>query len=457
MNFYRQCGLLTASCVLLLTASLFAAEPANTITYNGKAYYINGINVPWNQFGSDAGSHYQWGALYDSSFFTSFFKGCKDYGVNCVRLWIHCDGRSTPEFDATGSVTGLDTNFLSNLDDIFKIAAENNVMIMPCLWSFDMTKDFTAAAGKYAGMHSDLIKDSLKTVSYVNNALVPMVKHLANTCNLFAYEIINEPEWSIKGPGTTVQLVSDKEMVRFCGMIAEAIHANSTKMVTVGSACLKWSSPRQGPAESHYWSDSSFQAAYKKTGAYLDFYQIHYYDWMYNPDWGYDPFQTGRSPAYWKLDKPALIGESPGIAGKYTVSQMVNAAFTNGYAGIMPWSFNAKDGFGDWESIKKELKTFRDAHPALVDFTCGVSGVKYSASQSKQNVQALEYLIHSDSFDKNSTMTVFNMQGRAVWAGRTAGWPGWANKNLSFKGIYLCQITNGKHGNYYEGKINIYR
>ncbi|HEX2956676.1 MAG TPA: hypothetical protein VHO70_07585, partial [Chitinispirillaceae bacterium] len=362
---------LTAFILSLLLQDVFASAPAGTITFNGKNYYINGINVPWNAFGSDAGTHYQWGALYDRSFFTSLFQQCQQYGVNCVRLWIHCDGRTSPEFSEDGSVTGLDTNFLSNLEEIFSIAAQNNVMVMPCLWSFDMTKDFTASAGKYAGLHADLIKDSLKTASYVTSALIPMVKKFANTCNLFAWEIINEPEWSISGPGTTVQLVNAQEMVRFCGMIAEAIHANSSKMVTVGSACLKWHSTKIGPAEVHYWNDSSFAAAYNKPGAKLDFYQIHYYDWMYNQDWGYDPFQATKTPAYWKLDKPALIGENPGVAGKYTLKEMVENAYANGYAGVMPWSYDSVDQYGSWSSCKDELKSFHDKHASMIDFSCG--------------------------------------------------------------------------------------
>ncbi len=357
-------------CVQLLQES-FASTPANTIPFNGKNYYINGINVPWNAFGSDAGVHYQWGALYERSFFTTLFEQCKLYGVNCVRLWIHCDGRTSPEFDDNGSVTGLDTNFLSNLEEIFSIGAQNNVMVMPCLWSFDMTKDFTGSAGKYAGLHADLIKDSSKTASYITNALIPMVKKFANTCNLLAWEIINEPEWSISGPGTTVQLVSAKEMLRFCGMISEAIHANSSKMVTVGSACLKWHSTKIGPAEVHYWNDSSFAAAYNKPGAKLDFYQIHYYDWMYNPDWGYDPFQATKTPSYWKLDKPTLIGENPGVAGKYTLKEMIENAYTNGYAGIMPWSYDSVDQYGSWSGCKDELKAFHDKHASMIDFSCG--------------------------------------------------------------------------------------
>ncbi len=279
-------------------------------------------------------------------------------------------------------------------------------MIMPCLWSFDMTKDFTASAGKYAGLHADLIKDSLKTVSYINNALIPMVKRFANTCNLFAWEIINEPEWSISGPGTTVQLVSAKEMIRFCGMIAEAIHANSSKMVTVGSACLKWNSTRIGPAEVHYWNDSSFAAAYNKPGAKLDFYQIHYYDWMYNPDWGYDPFQETKTPSYWKLDKPTLIGENPGVAGKYTLKQMIENAYTNGYAGIMPWSYDSVDQYGSWNGCKNDLKEFHDKHASIIDFTCGSSGVNYNKS------------IHNkQDYDLNeaTSVTVFDISGKKLF------------------------------------------
>jgi hypothetical protein len=421
-------------CAIILFTAVgiaFSAQPANTLTYNGKSYYINGINVPWNSFGSDLGTHYQWGALYSPSFFTTFFQSCKSYGVNCVRLWIHCDGRTSPKFDDNGSVTGLDTNFLSNFDDLLRIARDNNIMVMPCLWSFDMTKDFTSTAGKYAGKHADLIQDTAKTRSYINNALVPMVKHLANTCNLFAWEIINEPEWSISGPGTTTQLVGAQEMVRFCAMIAEAIHANSNKMVTVGSACLKWSSPRQPPAVANYWSDSSFKSVYNKPLAFLDFYEIHYYDWMFNADWGYDPFQSTKTPAYWMLDKPTIVGESPGMAGQYTVKQMVDDAFTNGYAGIMPWSYNANDGVGTWADCNNELKAFRDAHAALVDFTCGTNAIIVDSRKPSPALMPTETI---------GKVLVFDIQGKLVWSGTPGEWDRYRRATL--KGVLFMQWYN---------------
>jgi hypothetical protein len=431
-----------AACLFFAAVSV-SAQPANTIHLNGKDYYINGINVPWNKFGSDVGTHYEWGALYSPSFFTMFFQACQNYGVNCVRLWIHCDGRTSPEFDNNGNVTGQDTNFFSNFDDIFRIAAANNVMIQPCLWSFDMTKDFTSTAGKYAGLHASLIQDTNKTRSYINNALIPMVKRYANTCNLFAWEIINEPEWSISGPGNTVQLVSDAEMERFCAMIAEAIHLNSGKMVTVGSACLKWCSSNQPPAAANYWCDSSFQAVYKKPKAFLDFYEIHYYDWMFNADWGYDPFQALKTPAYWKLDKPTIIGECPAQAGDYTVQQMVDSAFAHGYAGIMPWSYNANDGVGSWDACKNQLKAFHDSHAQLIDFQCSAATLKSDNNGAIPRQWIFADCIGDRPLPSGTVVKIYTIQGKLVWS-RQAGAVSEVAKRFSLKGMFCYQIIDGK-------------
>jgi hypothetical protein len=123
-----------------------------------------------------------------------------------------------------------------------------------------------------------------------------MVQRFADTPNLLAWEIINEPEWSVSGPGYTTYLVTKTEMRRFCGMIAAAVHANSDTMVTIGAAALKWNSNTMPPAEGNWWSDAALQAAFPSSDAYLDFYQVHYYDWMYNPSWGYALRRTRLSP-----------------------------------------------------------------------------------------------------------------------------------------------------------------
>jgi hypothetical protein len=91
------------------------------------------------------------------------------------------------------------------------------------------------------------------------------------------------------------------------------IHNHSKKYVTLGSACLKWNSD-VSPAVGNKWSDKSLRDASGKSNAQLDFYQIHYYDWMYPY---YDPYSKER--AYWRLDKVTLIGET-GNTGHYSYS-----------------------------------------------------------------------------------------------------------------------------------------
>ncbi|MCU0415777.1 MAG: glycoside hydrolase family 5 protein [Cytophagaceae bacterium] len=338
------------------------------IQYEGKPFFINGINVAWNNFGGDIGNHTLWGSNYDPIWFDSLFSRCRQYGINCVRLWIHTDGRATPEFSPDGYVTGVDADFYSNFDHIFLLAKNHGILIMPCLWSFDMCKDERATAGKYAGAHHDLIQDSTKTQSYIDKVLVPMVKRYDNQCNLLAWEIINEPEWAIDRPMDTIwtyktdKTVALYEMQRFTAMIAAAIHKNSSKMVTTGSAALKYNSD-VAPAVGNFWSDAALQASYPDTAAYVDFYQIHYYDYM-NASHS-DPFDLNYPLSYWQLDKPCLIGEQPGNLTRdtlYTNEEKVQHAYTNQYAGHMFWSYNGYDGIGAFDDFKMACKTFYETH-----------------------------------------------------------------------------------------------
>ncbi|MFC1462994.1 S8 family serine peptidase, partial [Verrucomicrobiota bacterium] len=321
---------------------------------------VNGVNVAWNQFGGDAGTHPWWGANYDPAWFEAFFTHCEENSINCARLWIHCDGRASPEFDASGYVTGLDTNFLSDLEDIFARAADHGIAVMPCLWSFDMVVNRTNEAGPYAGIHTDLIADSAKTMSYITNALIPIVERFADTPNLYAWDIINEPEWC-GYPWLNVN--SQANIQRFCAMIAAAIHDNCAQQVTVGSASLRYSSDIS-PADGNWWSDTQLQAQYADPNAYLDFYQIHYFNWMYPSGW--DPFHLARPVTDWGLDKRVLIGECPATNSiYYTVGEMLENAYGNGYEGLMFWSYTDPNFTGEWSTVTAELRSAADAHAGL--------------------------------------------------------------------------------------------
>jgi hypothetical protein len=434
-----------------LFISLLLISPfcfSQTINFNGEEYFLNGANVPWNSFGTDVGTHYQWGALYDSIWFENMFADCQSYGINCLRLWIHCDGRSSPEFDANGNVSGLDNNFFDDFDDILQKAENHNIMIIPCLWSFDMANDNTSSAGMYAGVHTDLIADTVKTRTYINNALIPMVQRYADACNLLAWEVINEPEWcmEINGGGGTDYTVSITQMQRFVGMIAEAIHTNSSKMVTVGSASLKWNSDTYSATthcEGNFWSDSEIQNAYYKPLALLDFYQIHYYDWMHSP-YIYDPFNLSYPTSYWQLDKPTIIGEVGAIDEDYTTEQMLSNAFANSFSGVLFWSINANDGHGSFSDFNNETLQFRNNHIDIVDFSCNTTSIQESIYRKNESIHTtiVNNMLSVSNIKKGSKLFIFNVKAETILIKTLEKSYEQINLNHLPSGIYLMSIIN---------------
>lgn len=436
---------------VFIIALFFILAPlarSQSIWYEGQSYHINGINIPWNSFGSDVGTHYQWGAFYDSSWFENTFSEFEKYKLNCARLWIHCDGRTSPEFTDSGAVWGLDSNFFSNLDDIFLRAEKHHMMLIPCLWSFDMTKDYRSTAGQYAGWHADLIRDTTKIKTYIKNVLIPMVQRYTNQCNLLAWEIINEPEWSmaIPGGGKTIQQVKDYEMQRFVGMQAAAIHEYSTKMVTLGSASIKWNSDAitsKTPVVGNYWSDSALQLAYPHALAYLDFYQIHYYDWMY--DLNYDPFDLSYPLSFWKLDKAVLIGES-GNSWAYTVQEMIDNGYSNKYGGILYWSYAANDGYGSWDDCKSELNNFSTLHEDSISFmACDSTSSVKLIKRIKDGIGIYTYQNQIKIEHKNYTYwEIVNFAGQRMAKGEINKNAGETFISLSNfpSGLYIFRVNN---------------
>ncbi len=441
-------------CVFILTVSITTKLSAQLINYEGKDYFINGLNIPWHLYSQDFGTHYQLGAQYDSTWFENAFAQYENYGINCARFWLHTDGATSPEFDSSGFVSGLDSNFFSNLDDLFNRALKHHIMLIPSIWDFSITNN-DYALGIYGGMHASLIQDTSKTRSYINNALIPMVQRYANQCNLLAWEIINEPEWSmnIQYAGTTTQVVDATEMQRFVGMIAEAIHQNSSKMVTVGSASLRYNSDKWAistPCVGNYWKDQAIQSAYNKPLAYLDFYQVHYYDWM-NGIISFDPYKSSSPYSYWLLDKPALIGESQGNSTKHTPTDMLYNAYTGNYAGVMFWSYDAgADSMGQFSDFNNALLTFRNIAPGAIDFdSTGCITISTSINQSLPENQVSVYpnpateIINITGITGKTIITLNDVMGKLLKEIETEK-DATLNINQLKQGIYTLILTDNK-------------
>ena len=284
-----------------------------------------GTNIPWNHFGNDIG-----GGAFDAAWFDHYFEGAKRNGSNVARFWLHCGGQGSGlTFNAsTGFVSGLTPSFTDDLRSLVSIAAKHNVALQLTLWSFDMCKD---DAGK-GYTRSNLISDPGATRSYVQNALNPMLAAINSVGasggrNGVFFEVINEPEWCMKSvPCNTKDCVDDADMQRFVAAVAMAVHEAAFK-VTVGSASLKWSSPTQPPAVTSFWDDASLRKHGPASGCAsptLDLYNIHYYDWMWNPQWGYDPCRANAT--YWGVtDRPTVVGELPATSKHYSPSKLLSS------------------------------------------------------------------------------------------------------------------------------------
>lgn len=409
--------------ILFLTTNLSAQQ----LNYNGKSYFLNGLNIPWNAYSTDFGLNpFLYGSTnkYDSTVFENIFTQCENYGVNCVRMWIHDDGSSSPEIDTvSGYVTGLDSVFFPNMDDFLNRAQKHKILVIPSLWSFTMMNN-DYALGPNGGMHADIIQDTNKTRSYINKALIPIVQRYANQCNLLAWEIMNEPEWATTVSGNNANItqhVAMSEMQRFVGMCAEAIHQHSSKMVTVGSAALKYNSDVSSfPTNcvGNFWTDIKIKTAYNKPLAYLDFYQIHFYDWMNTFYQNFDPYDHNAS--YWGLDKPTIIGETQGSSKKHTPTTQLYNAFTGNYAGVLFWSFTASaDSMGQFSNFNNALLAFRNAAPAIVDYDstgCSTTSVNQYLTENEINIypNPANSLLNIVGITGKTTIKLYDVMGKLV-------------------------------------------
>ena len=109
-------------------------------------------------------------------------------------------------------------------------------------------------------------------------------------------------------------------MEAFVNGVADTLHAHSRAWVTVGSAAIKWA-----PAWTH---------------SHLDFYELHYYGWVYQ----YYPYWTVTPASVGLTDKPVVIGEFPitGLSAvngdpARTLEEFANDMWNQGYAGTWTW------------------------------------------------------------------------------------------------------------------------
>lgn len=326
------------------------SAPPNRIEHRGQELYLSGFNIAWFEFARDVGQGIDEGRLRQA------VADLVAAGGNTLRWWIHTDGTTTPEWegpDGARLVTGPGRAFIIDMRRALDIAAEHDVFIVPSLWSFDMLRDnevrHPPVRDNYRLLSEDAVLDS-----YIEQALVPMVRGLNDHPALLAWELFNEPEnmtepWFREDEafyGGEVPTLA--RLTRVQARMAAAIHRTAAErqqvaLVTTGSKSIgKYGSDVAG-GTNLYRDDRLIAAADGDPLATFDFYEPHYYD--NEGDGGaWSPFHHPAS--YWEVDKPIVIGEFYALEPLSLLGEVIHPRDMCrrlrdlGYAGGWPWQWN---------------------------------------------------------------------------------------------------------------------
>ncbi len=305
--------------------------------------FTAGINYPWNHYGRDFGAN-AWGHSgvsepKESARVEADFQSMQDHGVQITRWFVFGDARSGIKTAKDGTPIGLEEHVLADFDAAVGIARRHKIYVIFVLFDFLLVEKTSTKDGVTMGGRRDWILDARKRKALIDTVIVPLMKRYGKEPIVAAWEVMNEPEWAMRiRLNNKPHQVRIAEMQRFVSEIVQAIHADSDRPVTVGSA---------SPRYLKYW---------RKVG--LDLYQYHYY-----------PRLEGRlypsvehSHTALGLDKPLILGEFPTEAPLTQPVDYLDNALANGCAGALGWSLRATDPYSNAQKGLSPLKGWSSKH-----------------------------------------------------------------------------------------------
>lgn len=269
----------------------------------------------------------------------------KSSGAGVVRWWVLPDLRGAGvTFDSNDVPTGLGGTFEKDLLKALELAEKNDVYLMMTILSFDAFNPTRTVDGLRIRGIQPMILDAKKRSALLEKVIRPMARIAEQSPykkRLMTWELINEPEWAIKGAGkygddpfdctgSTLQCLTHDQMESFLSDMAKVLRSESKALLSVGGAAIKWKTA---------W-----------TRLDIDYYQFHFYEWVNQ----YYPYT--KSPKDWQLtDKPIVMGEYPmnGINGA-NATKLISSWYGNGFAGSLGWSVT--DPSFNWAGNRSALK-----------------------------------------------------------------------------------------------------
>jgi hypothetical protein len=313
--------------VALLVAGGGYRASAQLLPINSTNTFAKGANLPWldGQYDHDIGInplHSGWGCSYNSAHMNQYLADMHNMRITVVRLWLN-ENKQGLLLDGNGNVTGLNSTFLTNLDNIIQLATQNGIYMYLTL----------------NGGDPDWVTNTTKQASYVNNAVTPLATRYKGNKHIFAYDVMNEIDGVVGGS--------------LGNYGSGATWAQAQAYITATVSAIHSADPGRLATCSTGWHQCHNLGYFLGLG--LDFYDYHNYQ-------DTPSFPTASSLG---MDKPIYIGEC-GQSTTYWDDSIqntceldaLNSARSGGYAGVGIWAYQYP-GCSDYYSMVNTNASWR--------------------------------------------------------------------------------------------------
>lgn len=300
-----------------------AERPEDSLGLSWGGYnniFVTGVHGPWYNYGLDVGGGQyglsalilnEDGTVNQNSEIVQRIGKAINHGALTVNWWLFPwgDNNYKPSgilVDGNGKPVGLSDSVYNDIDAMIKLANYHNFY-----WSFTLFNQIEMWDQRWINQYrSELV-----------NVVTPLIRKYSNEPRIAIYNVLAEPEFSYWNHG-----VSKENVMEMGDLLANMVHNNSDKLVTIQSAFA-----RSGIND---WIEQ---------GTNLDFYSATWYDYM---DSGGYCMLCNDAP-YYSINKPVMVFESYlGVNATYSAPDeniygtlgRWEAFYDKGYAGTQAWS-----------------------------------------------------------------------------------------------------------------------
>ena len=203
------------------SASARVTVSGDKFIVNGSEIFFSGMNAPWQNWNDFNGG-------MNEDFWEAEFKRFNEDHINCVRIWVNCDGESIVDLNSDGSISSINEKHWEDLESLFNLAKKYKVYVMPTLLSFDHFKNGSGPNWRA------LIRSRENCDAYAEQYIKEFCKRFGDNEYVFSIDLMNEPDWVYENE--ECGQIPWEDISYLFAKSAATIHENSDILVTVGMA-----------------------------------------------------------------------------------------------------------------------------------------------------------------------------------------------------------------------------